>query len=57
MFKEFFHECRRVLRVARKPDRSEYMTVSKVTGLGILLIGFVGFVIMVVAHLLGLSVG
>jgi protein transport protein SEC61 subunit gamma-like protein len=46
-----------VLRVARKPDRSEYMTVSKVTGLGILLIGFVGFIVMVIAHLLGLSVG
>lgn len=55
--REFFHECKRVWRVARKPDKSEYLTIAKVTGLGILLVGFVGFIIMIVAHLLGLSVG
>jgi protein transport protein SEC61 subunit gamma-like protein len=57
MLREFFHECKRVWRVARKPDKSEYLTIAKVTGLGILLVGFVGFIIMIVAHLLGLSVG
>ena len=57
MLQEFFHECKRVWRVARKPDKSEYLTIAKVTGLGILLVGFVGFIIMIVAHLLGLSVG
>ena len=39
------HDCKRVLRVARKPSRSEYLTIAKVTGLGILLIGFLGFII------------
>lgn len=57
MLREFFHECKRVWRVARKPDKSEYLTIAKVTGLGILLVGFVGFIIMIIAHLLGLSVG
>lgn len=38
-----------MLRVARKPDREEYLTIAKVTGLGILLIGLVGFVITMIA--------
>lgn len=42
----------RVLRLARKPDTKEYNQVAKVTGLGILLIGAVGFVIKLVSQLL-----
>jgi protein transport protein SEC61 subunit gamma-like protein len=33
--------------ISRKPTRQEYITISKVTGLGICLLGFVGFVIHV----------
>jgi len=43
---KFIHEAKRVIAVAKKPDREEYMQVAKVAGLGILLIGFVGFAIM-----------
>lgn len=52
MLRKFLHECKRVLRVARKPDREEYLTIAKVTGLGILLIGLVGFVITMIATLI-----
>ncbi len=45
--KDFLHQCRRVLMISRKPTRQEYITISKVTGLGICLLGFVGFVIHV----------
>jgi len=38
--------------VARKPGREEYSQVAKVTGLGILLIGFAGFVIMIISYLI-----
>jgi len=55
MLREFFYECRRVLRVTRKPGKSEYLTVAKVTGLGIALIGLVGFVVQIIATLLGIS--
>ncbi|MDI6642914.1 MAG: protein translocase SEC61 complex subunit gamma [Candidatus Hodarchaeaceae archaeon] len=44
--RKFFHNCWRVLRVAKKPDKNEYLQVAKVTGLGILLVGFVGFMVM-----------
>ena len=51
--KKFLYECKRVLRVTRKPKKDEYIQVAKVTGLGILLIGLIGFLIMIVGWLLG----
>ena len=42
------YECKRTLQVARKPDKEEYLDVAKVTGLGILLIGLVGFMITMI---------
>ncbi|MDY6788345.1 MAG: protein translocase SEC61 complex subunit gamma [Candidatus Nanohaloarchaea archaeon] len=35
----------RVLRITQKPDRDEFMMSAKVTGIGILLIGLIGFLI------------
>ncbi|MCK4459157.1 MAG: protein translocase SEC61 complex subunit gamma [Methanosarcinales archaeon] len=35
----------RVLKLARKPSREEFIMIAKVAGAGILLIGFIGFVI------------
>lgn len=35
----------RVLRMARKPTKEEFNRVSKITALGILVIGLIGFVI------------
>ncbi|MDR2865919.1 MAG: protein translocase SEC61 complex subunit gamma [Methanomassiliicoccaceae archaeon] len=36
----------RVLRMARRPDRNEYRRVVMITGIGVLIIGAVGFAIM-----------
>ena len=41
----FIQECIRVLRITKKPDATEYKTIVKVSGLGILVIGLLGFVI------------
>ena len=35
----------RVLRIARKPGKDEFVTSSKISALGIAVIGLVGFVI------------
>lgn len=48
----FLKQCERVLRVSKKPDAEEYKTVAKVTGLGIIVIGLVGFVVEIVSQLL-----
>ena len=53
----------RVLKMARKPTDDEYVKTSKITGLGILLIGGLGFAIFLlttvvapwIAELLGLA--
>ena len=48
----FIKQCQRVLKVSRKPDREEYINVPKVTGIGIILIGVIGFIISIVAQLI-----
>ena len=51
-FKAFLGECIRVLKVTRKPDSTEFKTIVKVSGVGILLIGLIGFVITMLKQLL-----
>ncbi len=38
-------EYTRVLKLTRKPTREEFTVIAKVAGAGILLIGFIGFII------------
>ena len=51
---DFIKQSKRVLKVARKPDREEFLNFAKVTAIGIAIIGFVGFVIFLIGQLLGL---
>jgi len=44
-FKSFILECIRVWKVTKKPSKPEFMAIIKVTGLGILLIGLIGFIV------------
>jgi len=43
--RSFLTESRRVLRVTRKPTGTEFKTIVQITGLGIMLIGLVGFIL------------
>lgn len=47
--KEFIKECRRVWIVTKKPTKDEYNSIVKITGLGILAIGLLGFIINLIA--------
>ena len=51
--RRFLSNCKRVLRIARKPNKNEYLQVAKITGLGITLIGLIGFLILLVGVFLG----
>lgn len=51
-FKSFLKECKRVLKITKKPSKEEFKTIVKVSGLGILIIGFIGFVIQMAKSLL-----
>lgn len=46
-FKRFIRECIRVLKITKKPTKEEFKTISKVSGLGILIIGLIGFLIAI----------
>jgi len=55
-FKEFVSESKRVLRVTKKPTKDEYLTISKVSAIGILVIGFIGFLLHFIDEVAGLAV-
>lgn len=42
-----FSEYLRVLKLTRKPTREEFTVIAKVAGAGILLVGFIGFIIYI----------
>ncbi len=50
--KRFIKETIRVLRVTKKPNKQEYWTTVKVTGIGIGIIGALGFIIFLIKELL-----
>ncbi len=50
--KSFLKESKRVLRVTKKPNKEEFMTVFKVTAIGTLIIGAMGFIIFMLKQLL-----
>jgi len=43
--KSFFVQCTRVWRILKKPTASEFKAVAKISAIGILIIGAVGFLI------------
>jgi protein transport protein SEC61 subunit gamma-like protein len=45
-------EYLRVLKLTRKPTREEFTVIAKVAGAGILLIGFIGFIIYLLITIL-----
>ncbi len=49
---DFIKLCQRVLHVSKKPGRDEYQNVAKITGIGVIIIGVVGFIVSIAAQLL-----
>lgn len=52
--KEIFRRYIRVLHVARKPSKEEFITTGKMSALGILIIGAIGFAIFLAFTLTGI---
>ncbi len=51
---KFIKDSKRVLKVSRKPDGKEYMELAKVVSIGVLIIGVIGFIIVLLGSLIGL---
>lgn len=50
--KRFLNECVRVLRITKKPNKEEFKVIVKVSGLGIIVIGLIGFIIQIARQVL-----
>ena len=50
--RRYWKETLRVLRVTKKPNKEEFKSVVKVTGLGMAIIGAIGFIIFLIVQLL-----
>ena len=44
----FFFQCKRVWMALRKPTMKEFETISKVSAIGILIIGILGFLVSMI---------
>jgi protein transport protein SEC61 subunit gamma-like protein len=49
--KSFVIKCKRVWHILRKPSRKEFEQVVKVSAIGVLIFGFIGFVISLIMKL------
>jgi protein transport protein SEC61 subunit gamma-like protein len=52
--KELLTNYKRVVQIARKPDKDEFKITSKVCAIGMALIGLIGFIVFILFVLLGL---
>jgi len=50
--KRFLIECKRVLKITKKPDSTEFKTIVKISGIGLLAIGLIGFILHFIKELI-----
>jgi len=50
-FKGFLRKSKRVFLITKKPSLSEWYTIAKITGVGILAIGLIGFILTIAGQL------
>ena len=55
MLKSFLKQCVRVWHLLKKPDKTEFTTIAKVSAIGLGLIGVIGFAISLVMGFFGLE--
>lgn len=51
----FIDESVRVMKLTRRPKKEEFWMISKVTGIGMIVIGIFGTIISIIARLIGLN--
>jgi protein transport protein SEC61 subunit gamma-like protein len=49
---EFLTSANRVLTVSKKPDTPQYMSMARITALGIIILGIMGFLVQLISFLL-----
>lgn len=52
--KDYVTGCVRVTKIARRPNKEEFLKVLKLTGLGMIIIGLIGLLVTVGSMMAGL---
>ncbi len=52
--RETLNDWKRVLKLSKKPKKSEFTMIAKITGIGIIIIGVVGFIIRLIVQIITL---
>lgn len=48
----FLGQCRRIMTIATKPNRKDYIDLAKIVGAGVGLIGLAGFLLYIIFNLI-----
>ena len=51
---DYVSGCTRVIKIAKRPSKEEFLKVLKLTGLGMIIIGLIGLLITVGSMVVGL---
>ena len=51
----FIEDSKRILTVSKKPAQQEFMVMAKVTGIGIIVIGLIGYTLQLLFQLTGIG--
>lgn len=51
-FKEFWDNAVRVLKLAKKPTYKEFKQMAKITGLGFIILGAIGYIFNLIIYIL-----
>ncbi len=54
MIRDRIRKYIRVLKITKKPSRAEFMEAVKITGIGILVIGLIGFIMFLIGTYTGI---
>jgi len=54
---EFFQNTKRIIKIANKPDRKEYLLVFKICAIGLLVLGAISYVIQLIWTLINTILG
>jgi len=52
-FKEFLSSSRRIISISQKPSQKEFWLMAKIIGLGIVIIGVIGYLIKLIMQTIG----
>jgi protein transport protein SEC61 subunit gamma and related proteins len=49
---DFFKSSKRIFLIAKKPTNKEFWTMAKIIGLGMVIIGLIGFIVKLIFSLI-----